>query len=174
MPATLLTLAQAKQHLKITLPALDPGDPDIQLKLDQAESMILDYLNNPSTNVLSVSVANPTVITTEMLHGLTSGVTYTLAGTTTTPTVNGARVVTVTGPTTFTVPVNVTVGQSDEAGSVSTAVYTTATAPGAVTAAICLLLTDLFQHLGDDQRANADLWESIDRVLKRNRQPALA
>ena len=45
MAAALVTLVQAKGHLRITLPALDPGDLDLQLKLDQAEAIILDYLD---------------------------------------------------------------------------------------------------------------------------------
>jgi hypothetical protein len=51
MAAVLVTLAQAKAHLRITTPALDPGDVDIQLKLDQAEAIILDYLqDNPAAS----------------------------------------------------------------------------------------------------------------------------
>lgn len=46
MAAVLVTLIQAKAHLRITLPALDPGDVDIQLKLDQAEAIILRYLKS--------------------------------------------------------------------------------------------------------------------------------
>jgi hypothetical protein len=51
MSATLLTLAQAKEHLRITLPPGDPGDADLQLKLDQAEAVIRGYLkakNDPA------------------------------------------------------------------------------------------------------------------------------
>lgn len=44
MAAVLVTLTQAKAHLHITMPAGDPGDADIQFKLDQAEAIILDYL----------------------------------------------------------------------------------------------------------------------------------
>lgn len=44
MAALLVTLAQAKTHLRIT-GATD--DTDIQLKLDQAEAIILDYLKRP-------------------------------------------------------------------------------------------------------------------------------
>jgi hypothetical protein len=40
----LVTLATAKAHLHITTPEGDPGDADIQLKLDQAEAIILNYL----------------------------------------------------------------------------------------------------------------------------------
>jgi hypothetical protein len=44
MTAVLVTLAQAKEHLKRNL-AVEPGDDDIQLKLDQAEAIILRYLD---------------------------------------------------------------------------------------------------------------------------------
>jgi hypothetical protein len=46
MPATarLVTLTQAKAHLQITLPEGDPGDAEIQSKLDEAEETILNYL----------------------------------------------------------------------------------------------------------------------------------
>jgi hypothetical protein len=43
--AQLVTLATAKLHLRITTAALDPGDLDIQLKLDQAEDLIRTYLD---------------------------------------------------------------------------------------------------------------------------------
>jgi len=46
MAAVLVTLQQAKDHLRITTPALDPGDTDIQAKLDQAEGIIRDYLKS--------------------------------------------------------------------------------------------------------------------------------
>jgi hypothetical protein len=44
MAAVLVTMAQAKAHLRITTPDGDPSDPDIQLKLDQAEAVIRNYL----------------------------------------------------------------------------------------------------------------------------------
>jgi hypothetical protein len=44
MAAVLVTLDQAKAHLKIVLPALDPDEAEIQLKLDHAEASILAYL----------------------------------------------------------------------------------------------------------------------------------
>lgn len=55
------------------------------------------------------SVANPTVVTTSAAHGLQTGDYVNFSGSTTTPTVDGLRQVTVTSSTTFTVPVNVTV-----------------------------------------------------------------
>lgn len=61
--------------------------------------------------VASVSVANPSVITTSAAHGFVSGQSITITGTTTTPSVNGSRVVTVVNATQFSIPVNVTVGQ---------------------------------------------------------------
>jgi len=48
MSAVLVTLTQAKAHLRITMPDGDPGDADLQLKLDQAEGVILNYLKGAS------------------------------------------------------------------------------------------------------------------------------
>lgn len=63
--------------------------------------------------IVGSSVASPTVITTVTPHGLTNGDSITIAGHTgSTPTINGPRIVTVTGASTFTIPVNVTVGGS--------------------------------------------------------------
>jgi hypothetical protein len=45
MSAQLVTIQQAKDHLQIpTMPVGDPDEADLQLKLDQAEAIILDYL----------------------------------------------------------------------------------------------------------------------------------
>jgi hypothetical protein len=41
----LVTLAQAKGHLRLTWAAGDPRDADLQLKLDSAEAIILDACN---------------------------------------------------------------------------------------------------------------------------------
>jgi hypothetical protein len=64
MAAVLVTLAQAKAHLHITMPDGDPGDADIQLKLDQAEAVIRNYLKKandaawtPATVPLEVTAA---------------------------------------------------------------------------------------------------------------------
>lgn len=62
----------------------------------------------PQGSITSVSIANPTTITTSVAHGLSTGDTVTIAGTTTTPTTTGSFTVTVTGANTFTIPVNVT------------------------------------------------------------------
>lgn len=76
-------------------------------------------------NINSVSVANPTVITTAQPHGLTSATPYVIAGTSTTPTTVGTFTATVLTPTTFTIPVNVTVGQASPAGTVAQAAFVT-------------------------------------------------
>ena len=74
-----------------------------------------------ASTIATSSVASPTVITTSTAHGLTSGETVTIAGHTgSTPTLSGDYVATVTGTTTFTVPVNVTVGGT---GGTATALY---------------------------------------------------
>lgn len=62
------------------------------------------------------TVKGPTVVTTSTAHGLLSGQVVTIAGSNSTPTINGLRAVKVLTPTTFTVPVIVTSGGT--AGSV--------------------------------------------------------
>jgi hypothetical protein len=47
--ATLITVAQADAHLRLDLdltasPPDDPRIPDVELKMDQAEAIVLDYL----------------------------------------------------------------------------------------------------------------------------------
>jgi hypothetical protein len=58
--------------------------------------------------VTAVSVANPTQITTYDPHGMSTGDTVVITGSTCTPSIDGLRTVTVTGANTYTVPVNVT------------------------------------------------------------------
>ena len=47
--AQLVTLTQAKDHLRLAFPAGDPRDADLQLKLATAEAAILDYCNTTET-----------------------------------------------------------------------------------------------------------------------------
>ena len=101
MAAVLVTLTTAKAHLRVTV---STDDTDIQLKLDQAEAVILDYL----AEWADVAWVSP------------------------------------------------------------------ATAPGAVSAAILLLLTRLYEHRGDDDAEDAVTWTAIERLLARTRNPALA
>lgn len=166
-----LSTAQAKRHLKVVI---DDDDTLIAEKVDQAESIVLNYLKNRIIAIASVAIGNPAVITTTVPHSLATGATYTLAGLTTTPTVNGPQVVTVTGPTTFTVPVNVTAGQTAEAGTVGSVVYSSATVPKAAQAATLLVLTHLYEHRGDDMAPDQNLWDAITRLLSMYRDPALA
>ena len=71
---------------------------------------VVDYATDPSQTVIpiaSASKAATCVVTTEVDHGLTTGQVILISDNTLTGTViNGERTVTVTGPTTFTVPVN--------------------------------------------------------------------
>lgn len=72
--------------------------------------------------IVSSSIANPTVITTSVPHELTTGRIVTISGHIgSTPPLNSKHTVTVTGTTTFTVPVNVTVaGTGGTAGQIET------------------------------------------------------
>lgn len=73
----------------------------------------IDYtldLSQYTIPITSNSIANPSVVTTPVPHGLTSGDIVLISGViTSSPTINGERVATVISPTTFSVPVNVTV-----------------------------------------------------------------
>lgn len=78
------------------------------------EASDVDYTADPAQRVIPItsnSIANPSVVTTPTAHGLTTGDIILISGVaTSSPTINGERTVTVTSTTTFTVPVNVTVG----------------------------------------------------------------
>ena len=68
MAAVLVTLATAKAHLRITVTT---DDADIQLKLDQAEATILEYLDT-SVDAAWVSPATaPGPVTQAILLWLT-------------------------------------------------------------------------------------------------------
>lgn len=73
---------------------------------------VVDYSADPQQTVIPItsnSLANPTVVTTPVPHGLATGQVILISGvSTSSPTINGERTVTVTGANTFTVPVNVT------------------------------------------------------------------
>jgi len=171
----LVALAEAKRHLRI--PDTDlTHDADVLQKVDDATDIILDYLKLQSTalTIASIEAAAAAIVTTTTPHGLTTGTTYTLSDTETTPTINGAQVITVTGPTTFTVPVAVTSGEDPSEGTVSGPTWTSLTVPGQVRSAILLMLSRLYEQRGDDEKADADCWLAIERLLMRSRDPALA
>lgn len=60
-------------------------------------------------NINSISVANPTVVTTSSAHGLFNGDQVMISGSNSTPSIDGLYTVTVLSATSFTIPVNVTV-----------------------------------------------------------------
>lgn len=62
--------------------------------------------------IVSNSIANPTVVTTSASHGLTSGDIIQFYDSNSTPLIDGEHIVTVISPTTFSIPVNVTVAGS--------------------------------------------------------------
>jgi hypothetical protein len=62
-----------------------------------------------NTNISSISVANPAIITTSSPHGMLSGQEIIITNSNSTPLVDGVHTVTVVSPTTFSVPVDVTV-----------------------------------------------------------------
>lgn len=78
------------------------------------ESTSVDHAADTSQRVVPItssSVANPSVITTTVPHGLTNGQSVVIAGHSgSTPAIDGEHVATVVTTTTFTIPVNVTVG----------------------------------------------------------------
>lgn len=75
---------------------------------------MLGVSNFKAGEISSSSVANPTVITTTAAHSLSTGDIVYLNDTGTTPPLSGLYPVTVTGTTTFTVPVAVTVGSTSQ------------------------------------------------------------
>ena len=77
-------------------------------------SFTLQVPVGPVTPIISTSVANPTHIAAStgggvIGHGLVTGDTVTIAGSGSTPTIDGTRTVTVLSTTVFTVPVAVTI-----------------------------------------------------------------
>jgi len=80
-------------------------------------NMFTSVAGTPIT-ITGNTAANPTVVTTATPHGLQTGQTITISGSNSTPSINGAQVVTVISATTFSVPVNVSVAGT--AGSFAT------------------------------------------------------
>jgi hypothetical protein len=72
----------------------------------------VDYTLDPTQTVIPITsntLANPSVVTTPVPHGRTTGDIILISGViTSNPTINGSRTVTVISPTSFSVPVNVT------------------------------------------------------------------
>lgn len=85
------------------------------------DSASVDYTADRSQRVVPItsnSKANPTVVTTTVAHGLTSGDKVLIAGVaTSSPTINGSRTVTVISTTTFSVPVDTSAGAAGTGGT---------------------------------------------------------
>jgi hypothetical protein len=62
MPATLVTLAQLKAHLRLTTPLGHVDDPDLTLKLDAAEYAIREYLSPYPEDALLVAAWTPATV----------------------------------------------------------------------------------------------------------------
>lgn len=87
-----------------------------ELSVGGAEFSLYEILASPALTISGNTAANPTVVTTTSAHGLSSGQMVVISGSNSTPSLNGTQVVTVLSPTTFSVPVNVSVAGT--AGSV--------------------------------------------------------
>lgn len=97
----------------------DPGSGWIQNELNLTEDgkRSIAIFTRIGVKILSISAANPAVVTTEAAHDLTSGdgvyIVLPAGETDTVPTTaNLGYTITVTSPTTFTIPVNVTTGRT--------------------------------------------------------------
>lgn len=90
---------------------LTPKTIDWNTKTD---GFSVDYTLDTSQQnipITSNTLANPTVVTTPVPHGLTTGQVILIAGNvTSSPAINGQQTVTVISATTFSVPVNCTTG----------------------------------------------------------------
>lgn len=88
---------------------IEIGNPDVP---PTSGSALLGVQRKLTKTITNVSVATSSEVTTSAAHGMTTGDVAFITGTTgVTPDINlGYYVVTVTGATTFTIPVNVTVG----------------------------------------------------------------
>lgn len=55
-----------------------------------------------------------------------------------------------------------------------TPAWTEATVPGAVQAAVLMVLTHLHENRGEDMTKDAAFWESVNRMLGRHKDPVIA
>jgi hypothetical protein len=164
-----VTMARAKGHLRIT--TVD-RDEDIASKVEQASDIIRDYLKSRAdvrATIETSSVASPTVIETEAAHGFVNGQTVVIVDhVDSVPDLNGSHVISNVLGDSFTVPIAVTVAGT---GGTAIVLWTPATAPERVQWATLLMLSHLDEG---DVSKDAEVWDSIRRVLERSRDPALA
>ena len=103
----LSTLTLSKVHASIAA-ATTTYDTLLKQLIKGATAAVRNHVKQNIGEVIdTITLANPTVCTC-LNHGLTTGDTIVIAGSDSTPTINGSRVVTVLTADTFTVPVNVT------------------------------------------------------------------
>lgn len=175
MAPALVSLERAKHQLKLDQYRADLEEQDIQFKIEQASQIIRDYLKSRVDRVVTVtssSVASPTVITTDEAHGYSNGEIVVIEGhEDSVPSLDGTYEISNVTSTTFTVPVAVTTAGT---GGTATVEWNEDTTPYHVQAAVLLMLTHLYEHRGDDMRLDAALWEAVDRLLARSRDPAFA
>lgn len=111
-----------KTGILVNLITGDTVDSLVSKTSNTINANIFNFVSDNTGTIVSNSVAAASVVTTTGNHGLASTETVTIShpdvDTDSTPTIDGARVVTVTAATTFTVPVNVTV-----AGTTGTFAY---------------------------------------------------
>lgn len=170
--AMLVTLDQARDHLNVT--ATDK-DALIQDMVEEASATILDYLKGRANNtavITASSIASPTVITTSESHTFTNGMTAVITGDVDgVPTVNGSWTISGVLGASFTIPLAVT---TPSTGALATVVWDDVTVPRHVRSAVKVLLTHLYEHRGDDMTPDPHVWASIERILIRSRDHALA
>lgn len=169
----LVTLAQAKKHLRID--TVD-HDVDIALKVDQASAIILRYLKGRRFLISSItSSGGLATVTTPVVHGLTTNNVVSVWGAGE-PEYNGAFTVTVVDTTTFTYPMS-GIPTSPATGVIQASVaetWTALTVPQDIQSAVLLMVTHLFEHRGDDLSGGEAVWTAIERLLVGRRDPALA
>lgn len=72
-----------------------------------------------SIPISGISAANPTVVTTTSAHGLQTGRNISITGTNSTPSANGVYSVVVLSPTTFSIPINISIAGTSGTVSVN-------------------------------------------------------
>jgi len=177
--AALVSLSQAKRHLSIAQDDTS-SDTDINLKVGQASDIILSYVSGRRILVTSItSTGGVALVTTPTPHGLTTNDVVTIWGWDQ-PQYNGTITATVLTTTTFTYPVTGSPASPATGGLVisAAATWTDATVPPRVQSAVLLMLGSLWVHRGDDMGGASDgdaaTWQAIERILVRERDPALA
>lgn len=118
-PLQIATIGVINNVVTITFAS---GNPSLYMSI--GDFIEISGINSTSTvSISGVTAGNPTTITTASPHGLTTGSKVTLSGTNTN--LDGEQVVTVTGASTFTVPVNTLLSIQSVGIGTTTAITTT-------------------------------------------------